>query len=460
MDDDDEDIFASSEDEDEKEKEISPPLHSSVVKKPRLQKLTSKNNDTSVIEKVSVSAENQLKSSSIVPERSAELPKKSKEKDIFDSDSGDEYDSEVDVKRTADDDAFIDKEDDNADLLAEYEEDPQHFDDERPENYKRKKDREETEEVEDSNPLSQTLKSMKRRRSDDLSEIHKTEIAQDLLHKMDRAAKADNQLYLEGKPAVHKLNMLKQVQKLAGVKSLQNTLLDFDILGALRTWIEPKDKSTLPGLTVRVAVYELLKRLPCEKDHLKRSGIGKTLVAIRKHDMETAANKRLLKEIIDKWCRPIFGKSADIRAADSTDRRSLLKSVLGNPAASGSGHKVLSQRILDHDLDLQDDDGEENSQFNAVANPQRRYQDQEIFNYLSTGPEASGESYDRVRVPRSSGFVFAVRPESKVDKSAARETALSGSKGNLLKKMKEMKGLNAKKNYRAVSADLTGRTKA
>lgn len=46
--------------------------------------------------------------------------------------SGDEYDSGEDAPETAEDRAFIDKDDDHADLLDEYNADNQRFDDERP----------------------------------------------------------------------------------------------------------------------------------------------------------------------------------------------------------------------------------------------------------------------------------------------------------------------------------------
>ncbi len=35
---------------------------------------------------------------------------------------------------------------------------------------------------------------------------------------------------------------------------------------------------------------------------------------LRKHKAETAENKRLLKDIMDKWSRPIFAKSVDVRS--------------------------------------------------------------------------------------------------------------------------------------------------
>jgi hypothetical protein len=55
-----------------------------------------------------------------------------KQRTPLDGDSSDEYDSDGDVEKTAEDEAFIDAEDDNADLLNEYDEERQNFRDERP----------------------------------------------------------------------------------------------------------------------------------------------------------------------------------------------------------------------------------------------------------------------------------------------------------------------------------------
>lgn len=41
--------------------------------------------------------------------------------------------------------------------------------------------------------------------------------------------------------------------------------------------------------------------------------IGSTIVRLRKHRMETPENKKMLKEIMEKWSRPIFSKQVDER---------------------------------------------------------------------------------------------------------------------------------------------------
>jgi hypothetical protein len=148
-----------------------------------------------------------------------------------------------------------------------------------------------------------------------MSEAEKDKITERLLHRMHDAFTKDEALFKKGEPPVYKLQMLKTVQQVVGVKTLQHNLLEKDILGAFKDWIEPKRDAakTLASFSVRTAIYDMLSKLPCQTDHLKRTEgdkkpIGHTILALRKHKMETPENKRILKEIMEKWCRPVFRK--------------------------------------------------------------------------------------------------------------------------------------------------------
>ena len=239
--------------------------------------------------------------------------------------SGDEYDSGDDVKRTADDDKFIDEDDDMADVRGEYDAEEQVFDDERPDDYDKKKPKggrggggvgsSGGGSRKAADPFSETLEAMKKPKAVLMSEAEKDKVTERLLQRMHEAFLKDEVLFKAGEPAVHKLQMLKTVQQMVAVKTLQHNLLEKDILGSFKDWIEPKrDASkTLPSLTVRSAIYEMLAKLPCQTDHLKRTDgdkkpIGYTILALRKHKMETPENKRALKELMEKWCRPVFRK--------------------------------------------------------------------------------------------------------------------------------------------------------
>lgn len=76
---------------------------------------------------------------------------------------------------------------------------------------------------------------MKKKKAVELNELEKNNIVQDLLHKMDAAARKDEEMFHAKQPAVHKLNMLENVKRIVAVKALHNTLLDFDVLAVLRS---------------------------------------------------------------------------------------------------------------------------------------------------------------------------------------------------------------------------------
>ena len=227
------------------------------------------------------------------------------------------------MQRTAEDDRFIDEDDDLAGVAGEYDNEEQVFDDERPDDYVSGKKSKSSGRGSSSDggsrksadPFSETLEAMKKPKAVLMSEAEKDKITERLLLRMHDAFVKDEALFKQGEPAVHKLQMLRTVQQMVAVKTLQHNLLEKDILGAFKDWIEPKRDTakTLPSLTVRTAVYEMLTKLPCQTDHLKRTEgdkkpIGYTILALRKHKLETPENKRALKELMEKWCRPVFRK--------------------------------------------------------------------------------------------------------------------------------------------------------
>ena len=316
--------------------------------------------------------------------------------------SSDEYDSDVDVRKTAEDEAFIDAEDDNADLLAEYAQERQDFRDDRPKGAGQRKD---VARASDSDPVSQMLVEMKGQRAARLTEEEKQTFAQELLFRMDKAAKDDDQLFEARQPALCKVNMLESVQRVVAVKELQHTLLEFDLLGVLRGWIEPRDAKVLPSLTVRKAVYDMLTRLPCQVDHLKRSGIGRTVALLRKHKGEIPENKARLKELMEKWSRHIFGnapgsayeesaKEFELRLA-AQQRREAERRALGESRGSSRLEEALTARGSD-----------------------------------------VNEAYSRARTPVNSGFIFTVRPDTRGTDRIKAPRESTGGKAELIKRMK------------------------
>lgn len=387
-------------------------------------------------------------------------------------DSGDEYDSGDEVVATEEDEKFIAGDDDLDYLVKEYDEEGQNFDDERPEKKKSKSKKssgsgsgsgggggDNTGPPKEKDPLTLTMEMLKRPKQVAMSDNEKAQITTDLLNKMEIACRQDDDMYRRGQPAIYKLQLLPVVQKIVAMKTLHTTLLDYDILAAFKEWIEPRDAKTLPSLAVRTAVYEMLLRLPCQVDHLKRCApgklpIGATIVALRKHASETVENKKVLKEIMEKWCRPIFGKSTDPRS---------MSSGYENPEMREIAVMRLQQQRQEELNKMQASQGSGGSGSGGL-------------NSLlgGTGDEKKNGGSSRARTPFSSGFLFTVQPEFKPLRGSSneegggarvvREEGMDEERTKLLKVMKDTSRgggstVGVKTNPRAMNMSLNGRSK-
>ena len=123
--------------------------------------------------------------------------------------SGDEYDSGEDVQKTAEDENFIDENDDLDDIRGEYDAEEQHFDDERPDDYRPKKSKHSakgggssssggTKQVADD-PFSKTLASLKKPKAKEMSDPEKDRLSEQLLRQMSAAQLNDEDCFDRGK---------------------------------------------------------------------------------------------------------------------------------------------------------------------------------------------------------------------------------------------------------------------
>ncbi|CAN0428842.1 unnamed protein product, partial [Laminaria digitata] len=87
-------------------------------------------------------------------------------------------------------------------------------------------------------PMNAVLKSMKRRKAQDLSTAEREQIAQEFMFKINQAAEDDEEAVLAGRPALNKLKMLKVVKATLAKKELQETFLEFDLLGVVKRWLQ------------------------------------------------------------------------------------------------------------------------------------------------------------------------------------------------------------------------------
>ncbi|MCL7030750.1 hypothetical protein MKW94_006396 [Papaver nudicaule] len=136
-------------------------------------------------------------------------------------------------------------------------------------------------------------------------------------------------------------------------------------------------------------------------------------------DEETAGNKKLAKDLVDKWSRPIFNKSTrfeDTRKYLEDDDRALYKRQPTKKIAN----KAVTLNSRDIDLD--------------EFIPEKRY-----------GDSSSGQYVSR---PEAAPLDFVVRPESKIDPEEIRARAklnVQDKKSHRVKIEKQLKKSKAPK---------------
>lgn len=365
--------------------------------------------------------------------------------------SEDTYNS-AEFVRTAEDNDFIDVDDDDPDAINElYAE--QHFDDERPEEQEdtsalRKKQKsssgsrgpglDSVSDDDNDNPIMAAVNKMKRKKPKQKTAAALEDEAKEFVGTMENAADDDEDAFKGRRPATKKLAMLGNVVNEMTKRDMIRPLLDADILAACKRWIQPLPNGKLGNVTVRQRILEAVAGMNGENGinslDLKRSGIGHTIMALYKHRSETPSMKRNLKKLIEQWSRPIFQKSGnmrDLEHAHATRRDGL------TAAARMPQKQSTPQRSA------------------RVSN------DSDLRAMIASGNKgAQKEGLNRVRVPFSKGFQFTVRPQNKAgnaaDKRMARAAMTKDNRGNLSKRMLE-KSRVATKNQRSANLSVEGR---
>lgn len=113
-------------------------------------------------------------------------------------------------------------------------------------------------------------------------------------------------------PAIAKLKLLQEVELFMAQKRFHEPFIHLGGLGVLKGWLEPYHDGTLPNVRIRTAILKGLQLLPVDlglEDHkeiLKKSQLGKNVMFLFKCADETPENRRMAKELVHKWSRPIF----------------------------------------------------------------------------------------------------------------------------------------------------------
>mmetsp|Transcript_28766 Transcript_28766/g.47668 ORF Transcript_28766/g.47668 Transcript_28766/m.47668 type:complete len:411 (-) Transcript_28766:64-1296(-) len=247
------------------------------------------------------------------------------------------------------------------------------------------------------------LKNLKRRRG---QQAKSRDVLMDEVSKfqtqMEQAAERDDEACQADvpEPAVHKVQMLKEVVEFLKKRHLHETMIDQGMLGTIAKWLRPMPDGSLVSMQVRTHLLQSLTLFEVDETvlgALKSSKLGKYVKLLALHCKEHFRNKQTAKALIEKWQRPIFQSSVAFHATDV--------------------EKVVP-RVNPLELGKQD----------VSANPELS----SPRNGLETGDRLTA---NKTRVPRPAGMDFTYQPTSSAQPMASTKYAKESTKGKLQDKM-------------------------
>ncbi|KAL1192532.1 IWS1-like protein 1 [Cardamine amara subsp. amara] len=298
------------------------------------------------------------------------------------------------------------------------------------------------EEGEDDDEVNNLFKMGKKKKKAERNPAEIALLVENVMAELEVTAEEDAELNRQGKPAINKLKKLSLLTDVLGKKQLQTEFLDHGVLTLLKNWLEPLPDGSLPNINIRAAILRVLTDFPIDLDQydrreqLKKSGLGKVIMFLSKSDEETNSNRRLAKDLVDKWSRPIFNKSTrfeDMRNLDE-DRVPYRRPAVKKP----TNKATMESRDGDFDLDIR----------------QRK-------SGLTSGQSSRGDASRNMTMrPEATPLDFLIRPQSKIDPDEVRARAKQGSQDQrrlkMNKKLQQLKGTK-KKRLQATKVSVEGR---
>ncbi|KAG0463375.1 hypothetical protein HPP92_019444 [Vanilla planifolia] len=340
--------------------------------------------------------------------------------ELWDTIAGDDSEDDHEGLKTADDDAFIDDTGvDPADRLGSDNEAASIGD---------------APQAEEDNEINKLIKGGKKKKKNEKSPAELAEMVENLMAELEVTAEEDAELNRQNKPAINKLKKLPLLIEVLSKKKLQQEFLDHGVLALLRNWLEPLPDGSLPNMNIRAAILKILSDFPIDleqydrREQLKKSGLGKVIMFLSRSDEETTANRKLAKELVDKWSRPIFNKSTrfeDMRSYE--DDRIPYRRASSNPVTKSTG------------LESRDDDLDE-------------------FSHGQKSRQAASRQH--AYRPEALALDFIIRPQSKIDpeeiRARAKQVVQNQRRQKMNKKLQQLKAPK-KKQLQASKLSVEGR---
>lgn len=150
----------------------------------------------------------------------------------------------------------------------------------------------------------------KKKRRGEMTEDEASAFVQGMIRRMNVAADEDLEAVATKRPGLAKLTLLDEALGEIAKPKWVLWFLREGVCQALERWLTPPPGTTIPNLTVRTRILQLLRRVPIHGTNLQGTELGVRLIALWKSSEETEENRSAIREIVQTVLRPIFGVRA------------------------------------------------------------------------------------------------------------------------------------------------------
>ncbi|KAF9000685.1 transcription factor iws1 [Cyathus striatus] len=131
---------------------------------------------------------------------------------------------------------------------------------------------------------------------------------------MNNAAEEDIRANSEKLPATTKLRLLPEAMETLRKASLAQSMIDNNLLEAVRRWLEPLPDRSLPSLNIQRELFNIIKKMEfIDSSVLKESGLGRVILFYTKCKRVNPDIQRIANDLVSTWSRPIIKRSASYR---------------------------------------------------------------------------------------------------------------------------------------------------
>lgn len=162
--------------------------------------------------------------------------------------------------------------------------------------------------------------------------------------------------------------------------SLEQSIIDNNLLEGVRRWLEPLPDRSLPALNIQQEFFRSLPDMKfIDSSVLKESGLGRIVVFYTKCKRVVPEVSRAANDLVSRWSRPIIKRSASYR-----DRVVPTAPDMALDGMEGASSQRAGGERLNAILARAREEDKNRVRKNAVAIPQRQ------LGTYTVAPRASG----------------------------------------------------------------------